>query len=631
MTTLSLEAVADAAYIAGFRGEALVTAVAVSCAEVTSHDPDAHNDNPSTGDDSWGLWQINYYGSLRPGRTKQFGPPEGLRDPVANARAAYAISGGGNSFTPWSTYKAGSHKQYLDAARTAANTVSARGGTPLTSTTTTSSSTAGSLSPDVTPAGAPGELSARFAPAHGNEYLVFGVAGVDQADRILSGTVELTAAEISEISVALNDDENLSFIGSGQIGLGSLAQLGEVALVVAEYETAQGPATPQMRLKIRSRGGQAMKLNRGPLDIFTGSPTEFMAARAAANGLAFVGQGSARRPQIARTYVPGVPDQQESDWDVGKRLAGEVGYWMFESAGTLYFGRPTWLVNHLVTVKVGWNLGWDDEAFDAEEMPNCKRGFDAMVTIAAAPPVGFVATNQGDQEVSALGTGRMFGQSVRQSAISFKLPRWRGERVRAGMKAVLAGVPGFAGAYIITKVTWPLDGGLEMVSVDALEPLDPLPLLPQSTDTTSEPPPATTATVGAPPAHPLTGWEGIDQAVTMLGLRMGAPTVGQTTGGSHVSNSEHYQGRARDYGNAASDDSGIAKAMVAYATGANAPVDELFHQPTGNFWKNGSRITPSQALSDQHRDHCHVGVRAGVALANYIAPAKLPGTKDVAV
>lgn len=90
------------------------TAAAVALAE-SGGDPTVLNDNAATGDYSVGLWQINYFGPLRAERTRQFGPPEGLVDPLANARAAVAVSGGGTNFGPWTTYTSGAYRRYLQA------------------------------------------------------------------------------------------------------------------------------------------------------------------------------------------------------------------------------------------------------------------------------------------------------------------------------------------------------------------------------------------------------------------------------------------------------------------------------------------------------------------------------------
>ncbi|MCU1449339.1 MAG: hypothetical protein JWP02_1509 [Acidimicrobiales bacterium] len=120
----------------------------------------------------------------------------------------------------------------------------------------------------------------------------------------------------------------------------------------------------------------------------------------------------------------------------------------------------------------------------------------------------------------------------------------------------------------------------------------------------------------------MTGWESIDAALQLLGLKVGPPTPGQTTGGGHVSNSEHYQGRARDYGTADSDAAGIAQALLPYAQGPDAPVDELFFSPLNIFYKNGQAITPDDALRQEHYSHVHVGIRANLDLAAFIGAAK---------
>jgi cell wall-associated NlpC family hydrolase len=101
---------------AGFHGQALDTAVAVALAESGGR-PTAHNGNVGTGDNSYGLFQINMLGTMGPARMKEFGLTsyDQLYDPVINAKAAYRISNGGTNWQPWTTYTGGAYKQHLGA------------------------------------------------------------------------------------------------------------------------------------------------------------------------------------------------------------------------------------------------------------------------------------------------------------------------------------------------------------------------------------------------------------------------------------------------------------------------------------------------------------------------------------
>ncbi|WP_291415976.1 transglycosylase SLT domain-containing protein [Actinophytocola sp.] len=116
MSKLSPEQIAQYAHDAGFRGQDLTTAVAVALAE-SSGRPQAHNATPP--DDSYGLWQVNMLGALGPERRRQFDLDSNreLLDPETNAEAAFAISGKGESFRPWTTYTSGAYKSHLDEAR----------------------------------------------------------------------------------------------------------------------------------------------------------------------------------------------------------------------------------------------------------------------------------------------------------------------------------------------------------------------------------------------------------------------------------------------------------------------------------------------------------------------------------
>ena len=96
-------------YLTGFRGHELNTAWAVAMKE--SHgNPRSHNGNAKTGDNSYGLFQVNLYGSLK-ARVSQYklSSADDLYDPVTNAQIAFKMSAGGKN---WSAWKAGKNQQY---------------------------------------------------------------------------------------------------------------------------------------------------------------------------------------------------------------------------------------------------------------------------------------------------------------------------------------------------------------------------------------------------------------------------------------------------------------------------------------------------------------------------------------
>lgn len=84
-------------------GNAAVAPVmaAIAIAESGGH-PTSLNNNPSTGDYSVGLWQINYYNGLLASRTASYGSPAALQgDANAQARAAISLSADGTNLAPW--------------------------------------------------------------------------------------------------------------------------------------------------------------------------------------------------------------------------------------------------------------------------------------------------------------------------------------------------------------------------------------------------------------------------------------------------------------------------------------------------------------------------------------------------
>lgn len=101
----------------GFKGDALRTAYAIAIAESGGR-PTAHNGDASTGDNSYGLYQINMIGSLGPARRKKFNlkTNEDLFNPSTNAGIAAHMSQRGNNWSAWSSYKTGIYMRHLKEA-----------------------------------------------------------------------------------------------------------------------------------------------------------------------------------------------------------------------------------------------------------------------------------------------------------------------------------------------------------------------------------------------------------------------------------------------------------------------------------------------------------------------------------
>lgn len=104
---------------AGFSENEAVIMAAIALAE-SGGGSSKLNNNPNTGDLSYGLWQINMIGNLGPERKRLFGisSNEQLFDPVTNAKAAYVIKQR-QGFSAWSVYKSGTYKGFLSRAQAA--------------------------------------------------------------------------------------------------------------------------------------------------------------------------------------------------------------------------------------------------------------------------------------------------------------------------------------------------------------------------------------------------------------------------------------------------------------------------------------------------------------------------------
>ena len=102
MTKFSPTDLADMLELVGFKGYSLKLAWAVVMRESRGNSG-SHNKTSSTGDNSYGLFQINMLGSLGDDRREKFGIKSNaeLLDPVTNAQAAFYMTGRGKDFGSW--------------------------------------------------------------------------------------------------------------------------------------------------------------------------------------------------------------------------------------------------------------------------------------------------------------------------------------------------------------------------------------------------------------------------------------------------------------------------------------------------------------------------------------------------
>jgi hypothetical protein len=89
----------------GFEGKALKVAYAVAKKESNGR-PLAHNGDVSTGDNSYGVFQINMLGSLGEDRREKFDlkTNKDLFDPVTNVEIAFYMTNGGEDWSSWKVH-----------------------------------------------------------------------------------------------------------------------------------------------------------------------------------------------------------------------------------------------------------------------------------------------------------------------------------------------------------------------------------------------------------------------------------------------------------------------------------------------------------------------------------------------
>lgn len=457
---LTAEQVAQYAYQAGFRGEALITAVAISHAETAA----APFDTAARGDvgletDKWGasigLWQIrSLRADMNTGRTRD---EAANLDPATNARHAYTISNGGTNFKPWSTYNGGQYKQYLAEAR-GASEHAAEG-----------VSAASAVAPTPTDAGQPilGISAGSTGPSL--PLTIGGRPAVGElGEAIVGGAVDFSVNAVSQVTVELSDpDFNLH--KRFKLQPDGTLHLFDLAYRIVQYGLKQGPGAPHVTLVAQPEGVVKMR-EASPAARTDISPTDYMQQVAQAAGLKFVGEASAVVPSVGPAQIPDLrgsgllvsattttPMRPETAWDVGQRLAGVLGFYAYESAGTYYFASANYLQNRGQQVQIST----DDQTFGASFGPVFRALGLPQVTLTKReldPVAQKIAASGGYTQTTAFLNVNVTGSIAREEGINLR----PGMRARwTGLGPLMTGI-----SELVTRVTWDLGNLTSPVQVE---------------------------------------------------------------------------------------------------------------------------------------------------------------------
>lgn len=109
---LTDEQLVDLLRAIGFTGKSLRSACAIAKAESNGR-PFAFNGDAETGDNSYGVFQINMKGEMGPDRRKKFDLDSNaeLFNPVINSQITFYMSKGGKDWSSWSSVNG---PRYLD-------------------------------------------------------------------------------------------------------------------------------------------------------------------------------------------------------------------------------------------------------------------------------------------------------------------------------------------------------------------------------------------------------------------------------------------------------------------------------------------------------------------------------------
>lgn len=500
---IGIDQAAAHAYRAGFRAEggAIMLAIAMAESSLIPNNRNVNTDSRRTVDR--GILQINSYWHAEVTDAQ-------ADDPASAFVAGYRISAGGTAFGQWSTYNGGQYKPHLADARLAmAHATALAGGASSGSLPVIETVVYDDATGDIASTAIPQSLVE--VPARPLTVAALRCRGqawerLPFAPWVTSCRLELSVDEVSKLDIVVADP-----IGAGfNFTIGTDIDLGDLRFRVTDLD--HGPSAGALEeLHVTALSLPAEKMRQaesyGHAKTWVNmAANEVLLEEVTPLGLKLVAEGGAVYPQLTRlgtadesegaAYDRALKDRAESNWEFSDRLATREGKWRFEAGGTLYYGRPSWLVKRMTKFTVRWRHPIGAGHLTPLEAPQLQRGVDEERATRAAGP----------------------------RSISVALPRGLADRIRPGMVMQYSGTLqwetrpfasyfGTPEGYLVTQVSIDLLDEAAGVIVAAREAVDPK-AVPEEGDPT-QPSSTTTATTPAAPRSAAKG-SALDMVTAML-------------------------------------------------------------------------------------------------------------------
>lgn len=238
----------------------------------------------------------------------------------------------------------------------------------------------------------------------------------DVQESVRTGSIGLSESEVSTLNLTVADP-TLYIAGTRLFDPGGLVTYGGLGFRIQSAEIGADSGVPQLVVVARSEKVQALRRQKGAKVWKNRSAGQVVTELAKSVGLVAKVKADAVRPSISR-------GKSESSWTLITRLAEENKCLVFESLGVLYFGRLAGLV--ALTGLVRRTVAWDREGIrgtgDLVDVPNVRRSED----------------------------------SAYAAEVTFTVMGPTADLWRLGDIAVLEGMPGYDGDYLVVSVDIPL-------------------------------------------------------------------------------------------------------------------------------------------------------------------------------